>query len=274
MAADLAIIGRMPGAAPVWDILTGTLLWVDTGGESVHRFDPATGRDETLRLPQPVVAAHPRRRGGLALTLRDGVALLDPDGARRWLVYWGREGVQGAAAAVDLSGNLWVATSGDGALLRVQPDGAVLVALQGVDLAGIGCSPGGATMYLADAAGEYLAAADVEPVSGELGPRRPLHPVPGGPAALCVDSGGDLWVTPRAGNAVLRYRPDGESDLRVPIDPADPTGCAFGGVRLTDLYVTAAPPPESDEPRTDEPAGPLLVVPDAGEGLPTPVFAG
>ncbi|HEX2299731.1 MAG TPA: SMP-30/gluconolactonase/LRE family protein, partial [Pseudonocardiaceae bacterium] len=68
MAAQIAVPGRMCGAAPVWDITSGTVLWVETGGEAVHRFDPATGQDETLRLPQPVAAAHPRRRGGLVLT--------------------------------------------------------------------------------------------------------------------------------------------------------------------------------------------------------------
>lgn len=259
----------MRGAAPVWDITTHTLLWVEVGGEAVHRFTPATGRDETIRLPQPVLAAHPRRHGGLVLTLRDGVALLDPDGSRRWLVYWGREGVLGAAATVDRTGALWVATAGDGTLLRVQPDGAVLLALQGAEIAGIAFSPDARIMYLADVAGEYLAAADFDPDSGRLGPRRPLCPVPGGPGALCVDADGNLWVTPDTGTAVLRYRSDGESDLRLTVEPGLPTGCAFGGSRFTDLYLTAAPPPESAEP-----AGPLQVVPDAGEGLPTPVFAG
>ncbi|MGH4023491.1 MAG: SMP-30/gluconolactonase/LRE family protein [Pseudonocardiaceae bacterium] len=268
MAVKIAVPGRSCGAAPVWDITGGTVLWVETSGEAVHRFDPATGHDETLRLPQPVAAAHPRRRGGLVLTLRDGVALLDPDGSRRWLVYWGREGVLGAAAAVDQAGQLWVATAGDGTLLRVQADGAVLVVLQGVDLAGIAFSPDAGTMYLADVAGEYIAAADFDPDSGHLGPRRPLFPAPGGPGALHVDAGGGLWVTPNAGGAVLRYQPDGALDRQLVIDPAQPTGCAFGGIRLTDLYVTAAPPESA------EPAGPLLVLAEAGEGSPTPVFAG
>ncbi|HEX2301215.1 MAG TPA: SMP-30/gluconolactonase/LRE family protein, partial [Pseudonocardiaceae bacterium] len=191
-----------------------------------------------------------------------------PDGSRRWLVYWGREGVHGATAAVDQAGQLWVATAGDGTLLRVQADGAVLVALQGADVAGIAFSPDGGTMYLADVVGEYVAAADFDPDSGRLGPRRPLFPVPGRPCALHVDAGGGLWVTQNADIAVLRYRPDGALDRRVGLDPAQSTGCVFGGIRLTDLYLTAAPP------ESTEPAGPLLVIPDAGQGLPTPVFGG
>jgi sugar lactone lactonase YvrE len=270
VVGDVAVAGRVvTGSAPVWDITSGTLLWVEIGGEAVHRFDPATGRDEPLGLPQPVAAAHPRRRGGLVLTLRDGVALVDSDGARRWLVYWAREGVAGIASTVDRAGRLWVTTGGDGALLRVEPDGAVALVLQGVDLAGVAFAPDAATMYLADPAAEHIAAADFAPDTGELGPRRPLYPVPGGPTALCVDAQGWLWVAPRGHNAVLRYRADGQLDRELGLGAAHPTGCAFGGIQLTDLFVTAAPPPCSAEH-----AGPLLIFPDAGEGLPSPVFAG
>lgn len=270
VAVQVAVAGRLvTGSAPVWDITSATLLWVDTVGETVHRFDPGTGRDEALALPQPVVAAHPRRHGGLVLTLRAGVALLDPGGTRRWLVYWGSVRTLGAAAAVDRAGRLWVSTTGEGALLRVQPDGAVQVALHDVELSGIAFSPAADTIYLADAASGYLAAADFDPEAGEIGLRRPLCPAPGGPGALCVDAEGGLWVAPGADTAVHRYRPDGRLDLRVPVGSARPTGCALGGLRLADLYLTAAPPRAPAEP-----AGPLLLIPDAAEGLPTPVFTG
>lgn len=254
------------GAAPVWDITTRTLVWVERDGETVHRFDPATGSDEPLGLPQPVAAACPRRGGGLVLALRDGVALLDPGGTRRWLVYWAREGVAGAAATVDRTGRLWVATSGDGTLLRVEPDGELCVVAQGRDISSIAFSPDGATMYLAGAATEQVTAADFDPDSGQVGPDHPVCPVPGGAHALCVDAEGRLWVAPTTGTAVHRHHPDGTLDRHLPVG-ASPTGCAFGGSGFSELYITTAPP------RTD-PAGPLLMVPDTGTGLPLPVFAG
>jgi sugar lactone lactonase YvrE len=278
VAVQVVIEGRMAiGVAPVWDIMSGTLLWAEIGGEAVHRFDPATGRDEPIGLPQPVAAAHPRRRGGLVLTLRDGVALLDPDGVRHWLVYWARQGVAGAAAAVDQTGRLWVATSGDGALLRVEPDGAVAVLLTETNVSAIAFSPDADTMYLADAGTGQIVAADFDSGAGRIGPHRPLAlvPGPGGPCGLCVDADGWLWVASGADPAVHRYDPAGTAapGPATRADPtaaaAHPTGCAFGGIRLTDLYLTAAPCPVAGEP-----AGPLLVAPDAGEGLPTPVFAG
>ncbi|MGH3796628.1 MAG: SMP-30/gluconolactonase/LRE family protein [Pseudonocardiaceae bacterium] len=270
MTLEVAVADRvMSGAGPVWDITSATVLWVEFGGEVVHRFNPATGDDDPVWLPQPLAAAHPRRFGGLVLTLRDGVALLDPDGTRRWLIYWARDGVAGAAAAVDQAGRLWVATAGDGALLRVEPDGPVSLALQGTDLSGIAFSPDAGTIYLADVSDGYIVAADFDPDTGDIGPRRPLRPAPAGPSTLCVDAEGSLWVAPSADTAVHRYRPDGSREREVPIGGAHPTGCAFGGIQLTDLYVTAAPPHGDGGP-----TGPLLVVPGAGEGLPTAVFAG
>jgi sugar lactone lactonase YvrE len=257
------------GAGPVWDVTSGTLLWVEFGGEVVHRFNPATGHDDLLGLPQPVVAAHPRRFGGLVLTLRDGVAVLDPDGTRRWLVYWARDAVAGAAAAVDRAGRLWVATAGDGALLRIEPDGAARLALHGAEVSAIAFSPDAGTMYLADVAGEFLVAADFDPQAGAVGSRRPVRPAPGGPSALCVDAEGWLWVVCSSDPVVHRYRADGSRGPDVPIGTVRPTGCAFGGIGLTDLYLTAALLPESAGP-----SGPLLMLPDAGQGLPYPVFAG
>src|SRR5436305_784712 len=81
-----------------------SLLWVDVPASTVHRFTPGRG-DATLEVPQPVSAAIPRSRGGLVLHLAEGIALFDASGERRtWLVYWAREGVRGAAAAVDSKG--------------------------------------------------------------------------------------------------------------------------------------------------------------------------
>ncbi|GAB3873550.1 hypothetical protein GCM10029964_014000 [Kibdelosporangium lantanae] len=55
-------------------------------------------------------AAKPRSNGGLVLNLRDGVAIVEPSGERRWLVYWEREGVRGNDAGVDAMGRLWAGT--------------------------------------------------------------------------------------------------------------------------------------------------------------------
>ncbi|MGW7517311.1 SMP-30/gluconolactonase/LRE family protein [Streptomyces sp. NPDC054796] len=96
---------------PTWDAATATLLWVDLNAGTVHRYDPADGTDSTVAtMDQPVAAAKPRATGGLALSLRDGVAVTtsESDGPTRWLTRWADEGVRGNDAGVDGAGCLFV----------------------------------------------------------------------------------------------------------------------------------------------------------------------
>jgi sugar lactone lactonase YvrE len=66
------------GEAPVWDDRAGLLIWVDITRGHVHRFEPVSGRDETLAVGRPVGAAVPTTDGRLALAVSDGFELLDP----------------------------------------------------------------------------------------------------------------------------------------------------------------------------------------------------
>ncbi|MQA16603.1 MAG: SMP-30/gluconolactonase/LRE family protein [Pseudonocardiaceae bacterium] len=237
-------------ASPVWDVSSSTLLWVQPAGPAVHRYDPASGRDDAISLPQHVAHAHPRVRGGLVVHLLDGVAVLDPSGDRRWLVYWAREAARAGAAAVGPSGELWVG-NGDW-LARVEPDGAATVVLRDVAIDGLAYDTEAGRLYLAGAGRIEV----LEP--GAAGPQA-LCDVGSRPGGLCVDAEGAVWVA--VPGAVRRYLPAGVLDDEVLVRGAPPTGCAFGGPRLTDLYVTTAD-------------GSLLVLAGAGTGAPTPIFAG
>lgn len=271
------------GECPTWDALTKTLLWVDILGSVVHRFTPDRGTDEVVELPQHVGAAKPRV-GGMVLNLRDGIALLDRDGSRRWLAYWAREGVRGNDAAVDPAGRLWAGTmrydkrAGGGWLVRVEPDGRAKVVLDDVTISnGIAWSPEGTLMYYVDSPTGRIDVFDYERASGEVGNRRPLCAVDGGgvPDGLCVDADGCVWVVVNGGGVVRRYTPDGRLDREVTLPVTQPSACCFGGEDLTDLYITTTREDMTEAQRATEPlAGSLLVVPDAGVGLPSPVFPG
>ncbi|GDY33332.1 SMP-30/gluconolactonase/LRE family protein [Gandjariella thermophila] len=274
------------GEAPTWDVRTRTLLWVDILGSTVHRFDPARGADAVIELPQHVGAAKPRAEAdGLVLNLRDGVALLDADGTRRWLAYWAREGVRGNDAAVDPAGRLWAGTmrddkaTGGGWLVRVAPDGQATVVLNDVTISnGIGWSPKAAVMYYVDSPTRRVDAFDYDLDSGEVHGRRPLCAVEdteGVPDGLCVDADGGVWVAVNGGGAVRRYTPTGQLDREVTLPVSQPSACCFGGPDLTDLYVTTTREGMTEPQLAAEPlAGSLLVLPDAGVGLPTTSFAG
>ncbi|MEV7125759.1 SMP-30/gluconolactonase/LRE family protein [Streptomyces sp. NPDC093260] len=267
------------GEGPTWDPAAGRLIWLDILACRVHTYDPVTGRRTVRTTEQHVGAAKPRVGGGLALNLRDGVGLLDPDGAFRWLHREPVPGRRGNDAAVAPDGSLWAGTmrydeaEGGGTLSRLTGDGSVETVLSDVTVSnGTGWSPDGRLMYYVDTPTRRI---DVfEHDGGRVANRRQLALVEEGagfPDGLTVDAEGCVWVALWDGGAVRRYTPTGELDRIVRLPVPRPTACAFGGPALTDLYITTArvgltaPHPL---------AGALLVVPDAGKGLPQPPFAG
>jgi sugar lactone lactonase YvrE len=238
------------GEGPTWDGARNRLIWVDILGSRVHTYDPATGRRTVRTTEQHVGAAKPRTGGGLVLNLRDGVALLDPDGTMRY-----------------------DEAPGGGTLTRLTGDGTARPVLDDVTVSnGTGWSPDGRLMYYIDTPTGRIDVFDHE--AGRAAGRRPFARIEDGagfPDGLTVDADGCVWVALWEGAAVRRYTPDGRLDRVIELPVPRVTACAFGGADLTDLYITtartglAAPHPL---------AGSLFVVPGAGRGLPQPAFAG
>jgi sugar lactone lactonase YvrE len=245
----------------------------------VHTYDPATGRRTVRVTDQHVGAAKPRAGGGLVLNLRDGIGLLDPDGAFRWLHHDPVPGRRGNDAAVAPDGSLWAGTMrydeapGGGTLTRLTGDGTAEAVLDDVTVSnGTGWSPDGRLMYYVDTPTRGIDVFDVD--GGRVTGRRRLARVEEGagyPDGLTVDAEGCVWVALWDGGAVRRYTPSGELDRVLPLPVPRPTACAFGGPDLTDLYITTA---RTGLTAPHPLAGSLLVVPGAGTGLPQPAFAG
>lgn len=267
------------GEGPTWDAAGGRLLWIDILGARLHTYDPASGRRTVRTLDQHIGAVKPRAAGGLALNLRDGVALLDPDDTFRWLHHEPVPGRRANDAAVAPDGSLWAGTMrydeapGGGSLSRIGGDGSVDVVLDDVAVSnGTGWSPDGRLMYYVDSPTRRVDVFDHD--EGRIGNRRPFAGIEDGagfPDGLTVDADGCVWVALWDGGAVRRYTPAGQLDRVITLPAPRVTACAFAGPDLTDLYITtaqvglAAPHPV---------AGSLLVVPGAGKGLEQPLFAG
>ncbi|MFH8450765.1 SMP-30/gluconolactonase/LRE family protein [Streptomyces fungicidicus] len=269
------------GEGPTWDAAAGRLLWIDILGSRVHTYDPATGRRTVRRTGQHVGAVKPRAGGGLVLNLRDGIGLLDPDGAFRWLHREVVPGRRANDAAVAPDGSLWAGTMRydeaprGGTLSRVTGDGTVRVLLDDVAVSnGTGWSPDGRLMYYVDSPTRRVDVFDVGEADGRITGRRRLVTIEDGagfPDGLCVDADGCVWVALWDGGAVRRYTPSGELDREIRLPVPRVTACAFGGPGLRDLYITTARVGLSSPHPL---AGSLLVVPGAGTGFPQPAFAG
>ena len=71
--------GARVGECPMWHAGEKRLYWVDSGAGTIHRFDPATGANETRTPPQAIGSFGFRARGGLVVAAKYGFGFYDFD---------------------------------------------------------------------------------------------------------------------------------------------------------------------------------------------------
>jgi sugar lactone lactonase YvrE len=292
--------GAELGERPFWDAGQGCLLWVDIGAGRLHRYRPGAGDEIALDLCGVALgAAAPRRGGGYVLATAAGFRLTAPiargGGAGAGSAQLDEHALRPAGmpadarfndGACDPAGRFWAGTvtkdvrPGAGALYRLDPDGTVTLALDGVtESNGLGWSLDGGTFYFIDS-GEpepRIRAFGWDLSTGELGPSRDLVRFPGGPVpdGLVVDAEGTLWVAVWGGGQVHRYAPDGELLAVLPVPVSQPTCPAFGGPGLGELYLTTAWEGMTASQRAAEPlAGHVLRAHPGARGHPGYSFGG
>jgi sugar lactone lactonase YvrE len=228
-------------------VLAAHVGWVVRPGP-----DGALASVATITVDRPVGAVAPVIGGGYVLAAGTGFLHVDAGGAVEELAQpeAGRTDVRMNDGACDPQGRFWAGTMaydespGAGVLYRLELDGSCTTVLTGLTISnGIGWSPDGATMYLADSGTGLVEAFGFDGATGDLSQRRTLVRIqrPGAvPDGLTVDQEGGIWVALWGGGAVERYGADGSllATVRLPVDR--PTSCAFGGPELATLFVTTA----------------------------------
>ena len=152
------------------------------------------------------------------------------------------------AVAADPEGRVFCGTlpgpDGGGRLYRLDRDGALTELLDGVGLpGGLGFSPDGRRLYLADSKAGIIWRFACDRATGELRGRRPFADARGrggAPGGLTVDAEGGIWCAFRDRGLLVRYRPDGREDRRLELPARKVRSAAFGGPGLDELYVTTA----------------------------------
>ncbi len=261
------------GEGARWDARRAELLRVDIVAGRVYRDRVAADGGlvpvRAYRVPGTVGAITPiEGDDGWLLAAGRGFVHLRPDGRQRTLAEVAPAGTRMNDAACDPQGRFWAGTladdhhAGGGALYRLDRDGRVEQVLGGLTISnGLGWSPDGGTMYLADSIPGVVHAFDFDGEAGTISGDRVLITIPeevGAPDGLTVDAAGDLWVAVYGGGCVRRHAPDGllRQVLEVPAEQS--TCCAFGGPGMNRLYVTTATEGWSDERRRAEPAAGLV----------------
>ena len=175
----------------------------------------------TKRFSCHLGAAAPTVSGGYVLAAGAGFLHLDEHGGVHQLAQpeAGRTDVRMNDGACDPQGRFWAGTMAydespeAGVLYRLELDGSCTAVVSGLTISnGIGWSPDGATMYLADSGTSRIDVFEFDRMEGALGRRRTMVHVsePGMvPDGLTVDDQGCVWVAMWDGACVRRYSPDG-----------------------------------------------------------------
>lgn len=274
------------GEGPAWDAAAGMLWWVDILDHRVHRYDPATGRDDEFDVGDAVGFAVPAPDASLVIGLRRGVAGLDPrTGEIHPLASLPKDDASERLndGKCDPRGRLWFGTlskeEGRAALYRLDADGALRRMETGLTISnGLGWSPDGGTFYLTDTPRKRIYAYGFDAAEGAIAGRRVFAGLSRGdafPDGLAVDAEGGVWSAQFAGGCVVRFAPDGRETHRVRLPVPNPTSCAFGGPELRDLYVTTASAGLSEEQLDAAPeSGTLFRLRSPIPGLPVPPTGG
>jgi sugar lactone lactonase YvrE len=281
--------GATLGECPVWSVADSRLYWVDIDGRRVHRFDPVSGRDNSIRTDgRPGAVMLSARPGQLLLAIELGLAWLDwTTGIVRPWVELEQPGTGNRLndGRCDPAGRLWVgsmfadpsADIASGRLHRVETDGSSTVTRSHIGVPnGLAFSPDGRTMYFADTPTRTVMAYDYDPTIGFATTARPFFAfgeIPGKPDGACVDEDGCYWLACVYGSAVVRITPRGHLDRRIELPVARPSRCTFGGDDFDVLYITsigADAHAHGDDPAI---AGDVLAFAPGVSGLAEPAFA-
>jgi sugar lactone lactonase YvrE len=243
------------GESPLWHPQESRLYWVDIQGKKVHRFDPASGWNETFNLPDLVTCLAFRKTGGLLLTLRKNFAFFDLDSDKLEMlaaVEANRQTNRFNDGRVDPQGRFWAGTMGDpawdqpvGSLYRFDPDQTVTTMQSRVICSnGTAWSPDGRTMYYTESFRYSIFAYDFDSATGSITNRRTFAEVDrklgAFPDGLCVDVEGCVWSNQVGIGRVVRYDPAGRIERQIQLPVPRAVGCTFGGDDMATLFITSA----------------------------------
>ena len=277
------------GECPVWDVRENVLYWIDIDGQKIHRFDPSSGENITMNLPNKIGSFALREQGGLLLAMADGFYNYDftneilesrgcdpePDQKENRL----NDG------RCDPRGRFWVGSMNDlnriqgkfdGNLYCYHPDGECISQNLPVGVAnGLAFSPDERYMYFADTMRETVWRFEYDPNQGTIQNQQVflnLKNMPGKPDGACVDAEGCYWLAHVYGWKVGRYTPEGKLDREIQLPTPKPSMCAFGGTRLDTLFITAISTNPDSKSGTGMYTGGLFAINPGVSGIPEPRF--
>jgi sugar lactone lactonase YvrE len=285
--------GAQLGEGTFWDVAGQALWWVDIFGKTIHRYIPASDRQDSYPTPEEPGCLATRAAGGLVLSMTSGFYFWDPQSGRFDSIVDPESELPATRfndGRTDRQGRFWSGSM----VIDAKQEPRKIASLYCLEanrthrrvLENIGCanglawSPDSRTMYHSDSHTSLIRAWDFDPVTAEIDNARTfvdLDSIKGIADGATVDAEGCYWVTIPFQGKVMRFDPDGKLMRTVELPCDLPTCCEFGGADLDVLYVTTARLDRTTEvlAKQGQPlAGGLFALDVGVRGLPATPFAG
>lgn len=273
------------GEGPVWH--HHELLWIDIEGRKVIRFDPDSGNERIIELPERIGCVWPCSGDSrLVCGLQSGFAFIDPDSGAISPISNPEEQLARTRfndGKCDPLGRFWAGTmdmeenEALGSLYMLDSRRQVTQQWQGVTVSnGLAWDPDGITMYYIDSPTRKVAAFDYEAATGKLSNHRTAIEIPEGegfPDGMTIDTDGNLWIALWQGWGIVRYNPkSGERLEKIDVPVERVTSCIFGGADHDELFITTASIGVDATSRPQLDAGALFHLKTKYQGLPAVPF--
>ena len=248
---------------PLWNPAEQKLYWVDISGQTINRFDPATGANEHWSMPCEPGCIGLATSGGLIAALRDGFYRFFPSDGRL-------EKIADAPYEVhcmrfndgrcDSAGRFWAGAmyeprTAERAAVYCLERGKVRTGWGPDESLGVKVSNGmaftadGRHVFQSDTPNHVIYRFAFDAEKGTVGKRGEFARLPGNrtdvgyggrPDGAAIDTAGNYWSAQYEGGRVLRFSPGGEITGIVSVPAKRVTMVSFGGADLCTLYITTA----------------------------------
>ena len=276
------------GEGVIWDGRNGLVWWTDIDDCRIYNYCPRQERTRSWATPErlgcfALVEGEDYLIGGF----ESGFAFFDPTTGYFEKI---REIEQDNPLTrlndgrADRQGRFWAGSMVEGRARKSEPGSLYCLNSQlectarlgGLSISnGLCWSPDSSHMYHTDTPTGRIIRYEFDRESGAINnPLTFAETEPGcSPDGSTVDAEGYLWNAQWGGSRVVRYAPDGNTDLILPVPATQPTCVALGGSERNLLFVTSASRGLAPEELKAQPeAGNVFVYRTATSGIADPEF--
>ncbi len=283
------------GEGVIWDAAGGSFWWTDIERHRLYRYQLANQDLQSWTTPERLASFALVEPGSVSVGaeqrlvagFESGFAYYDPEsGSLEWLTKIDPDNSHTRLndGRADRQQRFWaggvvepLGYAGEaGKLYCLDQDLQCSEKLGDIAISNSLCwSPNSQIMYHTDTPTQRIDQYDFDPLTAGLSNRREFVTTEAGcyPDGSTVDAQGYVWNAQWGGSQIVRYSPDGSTDLVLSLPVSQPTCVAFGGANLDVLFITSARQNLSDQALKEQPlAGSCLIYQTPFRGLSDPLF--